>query len=70
MRICLNFTNILCNEWFMLHSTDPVTANEVKSGILWNNIFSTIDTKSPRHGEWYGNGILYENHFLDKNVTF
>ncbi len=28
---------------YVLHSTEPVTANDVKSEILWNNRFITID---------------------------
>ncbi len=24
------FSKDICNEWFMLHSTEPVTANDVK----------------------------------------
>ncbi len=27
----------------MLHSTEPVKVNEIKSEILWNNRFITVD---------------------------
>ncbi len=53
------FYKDICNEWFLLHSTEPVTANEVKSEILWNNRFITIGRSPLNHGEWYRNGIVY-----------
>ncbi len=37
------FYKDICNEWFMIHSTEPVTANDVKSEMLWNNRFITVD---------------------------
>ncbi len=53
------FYKDICNEWFMLHSTEPVTANEVKNEILWNNRFITIDRSPHNHGECYRNGTVY-----------
>ncbi len=58
MRICLTFTTIICNEWFMLHSTEPVTANDVKSEILLNNRFITIERSPLNHGELYIEMVL------------
>ncbi len=65
------FYKDICYERIMLHSTEPVTANEVKSEILWNNRFITIDDRSPiNHGEWYRNGNVYVKDLLDKNGNF
>ncbi len=49
----------------MLHSTELVTANEVKSEILWNNRFITIDKSPLGHGKWYRNGIVHVKDLLD-----
>ncbi len=54
----------------MLHSTERVTANDVKSEILWNNRFTTIDRNPLNHGEWYRNSIVHIKELLDKNETF
>ncbi len=45
------FYKDICNEWFMLHSIEPVTANDIKSEILWKNRFITIDRSPLNHGE-------------------
>ncbi len=58
------------NEWFMLHSTEPVIANDVKSEIFWNNRCITIDRSPLNHGEWYRNGIVYVKDLLDKTGIF
>ncbi len=42
----------ICKEWFMLHSTEPVTSYEIKSEILWNKIFITNDRSPLNDGEW------------------
>ncbi len=60
----------ICNEWFMLHSKEPVTANDVKSEALWNNRFITIEKGTLNHGKWSKNGIVYVKDLLDKNGTF
>ncbi len=64
------FYKDICNEWFMLHSTKAVTANDVKSEILWNNRFITIDRNPLFHVEWYRNVIVYVKYLLDKFGTF
>ncbi len=46
------FYKDICNEWFMLHSTEPVTASELKREIMWNNRFIIIDRSPLKHGEW------------------
>ncbi len=56
-----------CNEWFMLHSTEPVTTNEVKNVILWNNRLIIIDRISLNH-EWYRKCIVYVKDLLDINL--
>ncbi len=54
------FYKDICNEWYILqNSTEPITANEIKSEILWNNRFIIIDRSPFNHGEWYRNGIVY-----------
>ncbi len=64
------FYKDICNEWFILHSTEPVTAKEVKGEIFWNNRFITIDKSPLNHGEWYGNGIMYVKDLLDEHGPF
>ncbi len=54
----------------ILHSTEPVTAKEVESEILWNKICITIDRTPFNHGEWNRNNMLYVKYLQDKNGTF
>ncbi len=61
------FYKDISNEWFMLNSIKPVSANEVKSELLRNNSFITIDRIPLNHGQCYRNGIIYVNYLLDKN---
>ncbi len=70
--ISCEFCKDICNEWFMLHSTEPVTAIEVKSEILWNNICITVDRSHinlntfMQYGEWYRNYIVYVKHLREQ----
>ncbi len=54
----------------LCYTTEPVTANDVKSEILWNNRSITIDRSPLNHGEWYRNGIVYVKALLDKTGNF
>ncbi len=49
----------ICPEWL-----------KVKSEILWNNRFITIDRNPLTHGEWYRNGIVHVKVLPEKNGTF
>ena len=65
----LFYRNIL-TVWQSLHSKVPLTANEIKEEILWNNRFIKIGGKTVFYKAWVSKGILRIKDILNVHDNF
>ena len=65
----LFYRNIL-TVWQILHSKVPLSVNEIKEEILWNNRFIKIGGKTVFYKAWVSKGILRIKDILNAHDNF
>ena len=67
--LSLFYRNILM-VWQILHSKVPLSVNEIKEEILWNNRFIKIGGETVFYKAWVSKGILRIKDILNAHDNF
>ena len=64
------FYKEILSAWQEIHSTEPSSADEYESEIIWNNRFIKIDGKSVFFPSWYRKGVVKIRDLLNDDRKF
>ena len=64
------FYREILTYWSELHNVEPTSGLQVRSEIIWNNIFITSNKSTLFWNEWYQHGVVRIGDILNRNGDF